>query len=46
MHTFDRVARAVLDSGEVDALLVTGYFGGYAEYGPAVAAEELRTAAT
>jgi acetate---CoA ligase (ADP-forming) len=45
VHTFDRVAHAVLDSGEVDGLLVTGYFGGYAEYGPAVAAEELRTAA-
>ena len=46
VHTFDRVAHAVLDSGEVDALLVTGYFGGYEEYGPAVAAEELRAAAT
>ena len=45
VHAFDRVAHAVLDSGEVDALLVTGYFGGYAEYGPAVAAEELRAAA-
>jgi len=45
VHTFDRVAHAVLDSGEVDGLLMTGYFGGYAEYGPAVAAEELRTAA-
>ena len=45
VHTFDRVAHAVLDSGETDALLVTGYFGGYAEYGPEVAAEELRAAA-
>ena len=45
VRTFDRVAYAVLDSGETDALLVTGYFGGYAEYGPEVAAEELRTAA-
>jgi acetate---CoA ligase (ADP-forming) len=45
VHTFDRVAHAVLDSGEADALLVTGYFGGYAEYGPEVAAEELRAAA-
>ena len=45
VHTFDRVAYAVLDSGETDALLVTGYFGGYAEYGPEVAAEELRAAA-
>jgi len=45
VHTFDRVAYAVLDSGETDALLVTGYFGGYAEYGPEVADEELRAAA-
>ena len=45
VHTFDRVGRTVLDSGETDALLVTGYFGGYAEYGPDVAAEELRAAA-
>jgi acetate---CoA ligase (ADP-forming) len=45
LHTFDRVAHAVLDSGEADGLLVTGYFGGYAEYGPEVAAEELRAAA-
>jgi len=45
VHTFDRVAYAVLDSGEVDALLVTGYFGGYAENAPEVATEELRTAA-
>lgn len=45
LHTFDRVAHAVLESGEADALLVTGYFGGYAEYGPEVAAEELRATA-
>jgi len=44
VHTFDRVAHTVLDSGEVDGLLVTGYFGGYREYGPEVAAEELRAA--
>jgi acyl-CoA synthetase (NDP forming) len=34
---FERVADLILDSGEVDALLITGYFGGYGEY-----AEELR----
>jgi acetate---CoA ligase (ADP-forming) len=45
VHTFDRIAHRLLDSGELDALLVTGYFGGYEEYGPATAAEELRTAA-
>ncbi|HEX3979064.1 MAG TPA: acetate--CoA ligase family protein [Solirubrobacteraceae bacterium] len=44
VHVFDRVARDLLGGGEVDALLVTGYFGGYAEYGPETAEEELRTA--
>jgi acetate---CoA ligase (ADP-forming) len=44
VHTFDRMTRELLESGEVDGLLVTGYFGGYAEYGPGVATEELRTA--
>ena len=32
IESFDRTTRAVLGSGEVDALLLTGYFGGYAEY--------------
>ncbi|HEX5193077.1 MAG TPA: acetate--CoA ligase family protein, partial [Solirubrobacteraceae bacterium] len=45
VHTFDRVAHALLDSGELDGLLVTGFFGGYEEYGPAAAVEERRTAA-
>jgi acetate---CoA ligase (ADP-forming) len=44
VHVFDRLALDLLSSGEVDALLVTGYFGGYAEYGPETAAQELRTA--
>jgi acetate---CoA ligase (ADP-forming) len=44
VHTFDRIALELLSSGEVDGLLITGYFGGYAEYGPNVAVEELRTA--
>ena len=44
VHVFDRLALDLLGSGEVDALLVTGYFGGYAEYGPETAEEELRTA--
>ena len=38
IRTFDHAARALLDSGEVDALLLTGYFGGYSEYGEALAA--------
>jgi acyl-CoA synthetase (NDP forming) len=29
IRSFERVARLVLDSGEADVLLVTGYFGGY-----------------
>jgi acyl-CoA synthetase (NDP forming) len=33
IHSFHRTAQAVLRSGEVDALLMTGYFGGYSEYG-------------
>jgi acetate---CoA ligase (ADP-forming) len=33
IRTFDRTARALLRSGEVDAVLLTGYFGGYSEYG-------------
>jgi acyl-CoA synthetase (NDP forming) len=45
VHTFDRLTRELLSSDEVDALLITGYFGGYREYGEPVAAEELRTAA-
>jgi acyl-CoA synthetase (NDP forming) len=44
VHVFDRIARELLQSGEIDALLVTGYFGGYADYGAQVAVEELRTA--
>ena len=36
-HVFDRIALDLLGGGEVDALLVTGYFGGYAEYGPETA---------
>jgi acetate---CoA ligase (ADP-forming) len=44
VHVFDRLSLDLLGSGEVDALLVTGYFGGYAEYGPETAEQELRTA--
>jgi acyl-CoA synthetase (NDP forming) len=32
IHSFERAARAVLGSGEVDAVLMTGYFGGYSDY--------------
>jgi acyl-CoA synthetase (NDP forming) len=44
VHVFDRIAHDLLGSGEVDALLVTGYFGGYEEYGAETAADELHTA--
>ncbi|MGI8713383.1 MAG: acetate--CoA ligase family protein [Solirubrobacteraceae bacterium] len=44
VHAFDRLALELLRGEEIDALLITGYFGGYAEYGPAVAVEELLTA--
>ncbi|MFZ0089755.1 MAG: acetate--CoA ligase family protein, partial [Solirubrobacteraceae bacterium] len=45
VHAFDRIARQLLRDDEADALLVTGYFGGYAEYGPDVAVHELGVAA-
>ena len=32
IESFDRTTRALLGSGEVDALLLSGYFGGYSEY--------------
>ena len=44
VHAFDRIALQLLSCGEVDGLFITGYFGGYAEYSPETAAEELRTA--
>jgi acetate---CoA ligase (ADP-forming) len=44
LHCLVRVADDLLGSGEVDALLLSGYFGGYGEYGPAMAAAELAVA--
>jgi len=41
---FGSVAGALLDSGEVDAVLLTGYFGGYAAYGGPSGAAELAAA--
>jgi acetate---CoA ligase (ADP-forming) len=35
LHAFSTAARIVLESGEVDAVAVTGYFGGYALYSDA-----------
>jgi acyl-CoA synthetase (NDP forming) len=39
--TYPRVARLLLASGEVDGVLLTGYFGGYGDDGEQRAAEEL-----
>ncbi|HEY2439752.1 MAG TPA: CoA-binding protein, partial [Solirubrobacteraceae bacterium] len=44
VHTFDRVALTLLREDQADGLLITGYFGGYAEYAAEVEAEELRVA--
>jgi acyl-CoA synthetase (NDP forming) len=51
INSFERTARAVLGSAEVDAVLMTGYFGGYSDYaetlgrGEAAVAEALAHAA-
>jgi acyl-CoA synthetase (NDP forming) len=44
IHSFDRTSAALLDSGEVDAVLLSGYFGGYDDYGAEMAASELAVA--
>jgi acyl-CoA synthetase (NDP forming) len=31
-NSYSNVARALLESGEVDGILMTGYFGGYSQY--------------
>jgi len=41
IRSFDRTTRALLDSGEVDAVLISGYFGGYADYGEAMRRDEV-----
>jgi acyl-CoA synthetase (NDP forming) len=41
LTTYPRVARALLASGEVDAVLLTGYFGGYGAEAELLAAREL-----
>ncbi|WP_328806631.1 acetate--CoA ligase family protein [Streptacidiphilus fuscans] len=42
--SFARTLDLLLGSPEVDSVLVTGYFGGYGDYGPELAAAELATA--
>lgn len=44
VRSFQRVAGALLASGEVDSVLLTGYFGGYGEYDQGLAASELEVA--
>ncbi len=44
LSCFGRIASSVLASGEVDAMVVSGYFGGYGQYGPALAELEVQTA--
>jgi acyl-CoA synthetase (NDP forming) len=44
LHSFDRTARAVLGSGEVDALLLSGYFGGYTDYSETLGRGEVAVA--
>jgi len=42
--SFARVSRLLLASAEVDGVIVTGYFGGYSEYAPDFAEEEVAVA--
>jgi acyl-CoA synthetase (NDP forming) len=45
LSCFGRIVARVLSSGEVDAMVVSGYFGGYGQYGEALADLEVETAA-
>jgi acyl-CoA synthetase (NDP forming) len=45
LSCFGRIVGRVLGSGEVDAMVVSGYFGGYGQYGEALAELEVQTAA-
>ena len=42
--SFARTIDRVLSDPDIDSVLVTGYFGGYGEYGPDLAAREIATA--
>jgi acyl-CoA synthetase (NDP forming) len=44
LRSFDRVTRLLLASAEIDAVLLTGYFGGYAEYAPEFLEREVEIA--
>jgi acetate---CoA ligase (ADP-forming) len=45
ISSFAKVARALLESGEVDTVLFTGYFGGYAHYSEEFRRREVESAA-
>ena len=45
LRNFERVAHALLECGDVDAVLLTGYFGGYGEYAEVFTDPELATGA-
>ena len=44
ISSFAKVARALLESGEVDTALLTGYFGGYSQYSEEFDRQEAETA--
>jgi acetate---CoA ligase (ADP-forming) len=44
ISSFAKVARALLESGEVDTALLTGYFGGYSQYSDEFGRQEVETA--
>jgi acyl-CoA synthetase (NDP forming) len=44
IRTFARVVAALAASGEVDGVLLSGFFGGYGSYGEAVATAEVEVA--
>lgn len=44
LWSFSRVLEGMLDADAVDAVIITGYFGGYGVYGPDMAATEREVA--
>ena len=44
ISSFGRVVSTLLDAGEVDSVLLTGYFGGYSQYSPDFEAQEVAAA--
>ena len=45
LRNFERVTHTLLECGDVDAVLLTGYFGGYGEYAEVFADPEMATGA-